>query len=161
MSDQRLLDGVGVGIAYPFQFSNGGVQLTAQTTVQTPQESVIGQGSVSKVSSLVPNRSEQVRVVKDSISRIITTLTGARFMRGESGSQVFDLLFETNDVSLANLAFAYARLAVGAQDPRAKVIGIEQGDSGDDTIVRVLFPFQMVGSEQTEVVTVDITRGEG
>ena len=161
MGDRRLLDGYGVGLKYPFQFANGGVALTANTVVEVPQEDVIGQGFVSRASKLVPTRSETVSMIKDSLRRIILVPNGSQFMAGESGSQTWELLYEINDVSLANLAFAYASIAVEAQEPRARVLAVRQGETGDSDIVSVLFPFRLVGDDSTEVASIDITRGVG
>jgi len=164
-------DPVGVGIKSPLSFEGGGLNYTASTYVDVSGDAGIGpnMGFGGPARLLDPNASsfystgkmlvatlnEQKQVIFQSISRIIKTPVGSRFMNGEFGSYVDDIVFDLNEPVIHSLAASYASVAVQQWEPRVEInrISVDYHPSKDYAMVGVL-DYTIVG---TALVTGNVT----
>lgn len=98
----------GVGWAFPFQFNeNGRVKITADQS----------DGNTSDVG--------QLKHLRGAISQIIGVAWGERFMRGDYGCGVHEVVFDPNDESLVANVLYYVGEAVDTWDQRVEAQDID------------------------------------
>jgi phage baseplate assembly protein W len=105
MSDERTVDYLGVGWAFPLRLDP--------------------RGRIALV------RREQD--IEQAIRVILETPIGQRVMRPEFGCQIHELVFAPNDATTAGLAAYYVQEALGRWEPRIDVQRVDVGPDPDDT----------------------------
>ena len=98
-------DFLGRGIAFPFRFSRE----TGRTQVSTTQ-------------------SADRQHIKESITQILGTDIGERFMRPEFGSGLRRVVFEPNEAVARGLLRHYIYEAIRRWEPRVELMGLEFDD---------------------------------
>lgn len=103
-------DFLGSGLTFPFSFNarSGGVDVSTST-------------------------SREHEHIRQSITQILGTRPGERFMHPEFGSKLKDLVFEQNDAVLKGLIRHHVRDAIGRWEKRVIVTDVSFDDTSRNT----------------------------
>ncbi len=116
---------IGSGLIFPIQLDNTG-------------KAIIGSGGPLIISS---------------ISIILGTAMGTRYMLGEFGANMERLLQEPDDEVLKSLVKHYVKDAVTKWEKRVKVLDVTLNDKPDEGIILLNVTYQIIGTKLIDTFT--------
>jgi phage baseplate assembly protein W len=94
-------------------------------------------------------------VIADNVARIINTPRGSRVMRADAGSDAYSFVFENSGPLLQARMDNEVRRAVGAGEPRARILAVLTSERETDTGIEVVVDvhFEVIGQIRRSTVT--------
>lgn len=127
MGDSRAY--LGKGWKFPFKFNaNGGVQTTADRTDGTTSDD------------------GQKRHLFGATRQVLETSNGERFMQGEFGTKIMDLVFDQMSDTLSGLLSYYASSGIQRWDKRINPVFVDAIGDPKAGMFRVLVRYEVAGA---------------
>jgi len=108
--------------------------------------------SASKVS--VPAAVTDEELIRQSVTKIVTTPRGARVMRPGFGTKVYSYVFESDDGLLAELIRTDITAAVGRYEPRVALRDIQV--EREDTSLIITIYYVLIATRTSDSVTIEL-----
>lgn len=96
--------------------------------------------------------------IKQSIKNIVLTNLGERLFQPNIGSNVYNALFEPNDIILSENIKMTIRSAIAFHEPRAQVINVEVFSFAEEDRLAINIYFSIINSTIIETVNLILRR---
>ena len=93
-------------------------------------------------------------LIKASIVQLLMTSAGERVMRPDLGSSVHNMIFENNDVVLANLARAEVQGVLAKFEPRVQVLDVQIEQQESAVILTIVYV--VLSTRKTSAVSIGV-----
>jgi uncharacterized protein len=93
-------------------------------------------------------------LIRSSIVQLLMTSAGERVMRPDLGSNVHNMIFENNDVVLANLARAEVQGVLAKFEPRVQVLDVQIEQQESAVILTIVYV--VLSTRKTSAVSIGV-----
>lgn len=89
--------------------------------------------------SAFPAAATDEQLIQDSLLQLVLTMQGERVMRPDVGSSALSMVFENNDVVLANLLRAEIQGVIAKYEPRVRIVDLLTEQKGPEVTVTIVY----------------------